>query len=266
MSSAGRDRRVPAAVPLFGLPFDPLTLEQAVERCRTAAATGERLLVGVANAAKVVAVRSDAVLRDALLSCDLLLADGQSVVWASRVLGQPLPERVAGIDLFESLLAVAARDGRSVYLLGARSDVLERLVEVIAERHPDLRVAGARDGYFGPDESDAVAAAIRASGADMLFLGISSPIKEIFLARHADDLGVSVLHGVGGSFDVLAGVTRRAPAGWQRLGLEWAYRLLQEPRRLWRRYLRTNSAFIVLVARERARPTPLFTPSGGLRG
>ena len=263
-ASSGMAR--PAPVPLFGLPFDPLTLEEAVQRCRSAVAARERLLVGVANAAKVVAVRSDTVLRDALLDCDLLLADGQSVVWASRVLGHPLPERVAGIDLFESLLAVAAREGRSVYLLGARADVLQRLVDVITERHPTLRIAGSRDGYFSPEESDAVAAGIRDSGADMLFLGISSPIKEIFLARHCDDLGVSVLHGVGGSFDVLAGVTRRAPVAWQRVGLEWAYRLLQEPRRLWRRYLRTNSAFVVLVARERVRPTPAYASSGGSRG
>lgn len=253
-------------VPLFGLPFDPITLEQAVERCRSAVASRERMLVGVANAAKLVAVSSDTLLRDALLTCDLVLADGQSVVWASRLLGHPLPERVAGIDLFESLLEVADREGRSVYLLGAKADVLARLVAVVTTRYPGLTVAGSRDGYFPAEESDAVAAQIRSSGADMVFLGISSPIKELFLARHADGLAVPILHGVGGSFDVLAGVTRRAPAAWQRLGLEWAYRLLQEPRRLWQRYLRTNSAFLVLLARERARPTPVYTFFGGPNG
>ena len=225
-----------------------------------------RLLVGVVNAAKVVAMGRDAELRDSLLACDMVLADGQSVVWASRLLGRPLPERVTGIDLFEALLSAADREGWSVYLLGARQDVLDRVVSEVGRRWPRARVAGARNGYFDPAESDAVADEIRASGADLLFLGISSPIKERFLARHADTLGVPVLHGVGGSFDVLAGVTRRAPERWQRWGMEWAYRLAPGARRLWRRYLSTNTRFLLIVARERLRPTTRDIPTGGNHG
>lgn len=266
MSPAEGALRAASPVVLFGLPFDPVTLAEAVERCRRAARTRRRLLVGVANAAKVVAVRDDEVLREALLACDLLLADGQSVVWAGSVLGRPLPERVAGIDLFEALLGVAEADGFSVYLLGARQEVLDRLVEVVTARHPRLRVAGAHHGYYTAEEEAGVVAAIADSGADLLFLGMTSPRKETFLARHRDALGASVLHGVGGSFDVLAGVTRRAPERWQRLGLEWAYRLLQEPRRLWRRYLTTNSRFLLALARERVRATPAYPTDGGPRG
>ena len=153
------------------------------------------------------------------------------------------------------LLELADQEGRSVYLLGATPDTLERMLARIAERYPRLRIAGARDGYFRDDEAAAVADEIAESGADMLFLGITSPKKEIFLGTHGPKLGVPVLHGVGGSFDVLAGVTRRAPRGWQRLGIEWAYRLLQEPRRLGGRYLSTNTAFVALTVKERVHAT-----------
>lgn len=257
------------ARPLFGLRIDPLTCDQVLARADVALREHQRLLVGVVNAAKVVNLRRDPLLRDSLLEADVLLADGQSVVWASHLLRRPLPERVAGIDLFERLLALADAEHRSVYLLGARPDVLATLVTRLRERFPGARVAGARDGYFTDDEAAQVAADIAASGAEMLFLGMVSPKKETFLAAHGDELGVPVLHGVGGSFDVLAGVTRRAPRSWQRLGLEWAYRLVQEPRRLWRRYLVTNTRFIGLTLAELVRPTPPYSrqiASGGTHG
>lgn len=239
---------------LFGLRIDALTLEQVVALAEVALVTRTRLLVGVVNAAKIVKLRADAFLRTSLLECDVLLADGQSVVWASRLLGRPLPERVAGIDLFEALLAVADRDGHGVYLLGAKPEVLARMESVIAARWPGVKIAGSRDGYFTDAEAAQVADDIAGSGADMLFLGMTTPKKELFLGRYGAVLGVPVLHGVGGSFDVLAGVTKRAPERWQRWGMEWAYRVRQEPRRLWRRYLVTNLAFLGLLIRERIRP------------
>ncbi|MGN6549918.1 MAG: WecB/TagA/CpsF family glycosyltransferase [Pararhizobium sp.] len=250
---------------LFGLYVDPLTMDDVVGRCRTALVTRSRLLIGVLNAAKVVKARQDPVLRDSLLECNLLLADGQSLVWASRLLRRPLPERVAGIDIFERLLELADTEGRSIYLLGARADVLETLKQRIGERFPRLTIAGARDGYFKAEDSAAIAADIRASGADMLFLGITSPKKEIFLGSYGDGLGVPVLHGVGGSFDILAGQTRRAPLIWQRTGMEWAFRLLQEPQRLWWRYLATNSQFVALTLREILKPSRAFRSTGAPR-
>jgi N-acetylglucosaminyldiphosphoundecaprenol N-acetyl-beta-D-mannosaminyltransferase len=248
-------------MPLFGLEVDALTMAEAVAECERAVEHRTSTLVGVVNAAKIVRIRSDEQLRNSLLSCDLVLADGQSVVWASNLLSRPLPERIAGIDLFEELLRNADRHGRTIYLLGARADVLDRLHQRIEERFPGARIVGARDGYFGEDEADAIAADIRRTAPDMLFLGMSSPKKEIFLARYGAELGVPVMHGVGGSFDVLAGITKRAPARWQRYGFEWLYRLLQEPGRMWRRYLVTNTAFVWLVVRERVRETPLFWPT-----
>lgn len=245
---------------LFGMYMDAVRMQDVVDRCHAALATRSRMLLGVLNAAKVVKLRKDSLLRNSLLECDLLLADGQSIVWASKLLGRPLPERIAGIDVFARLLALAHEEGRSVALLGAQPDVLHRLEEVIGARFPGLRIACSHHGYFEPHEAEQVAAAIRASGADMLFIGMTSPKKEIFLATYGALLDVPVLHGVGGSFDVMAGLTKRAPIAWQRAGMEWAYRLLQEPRRLWWRYLATNTSFIRLTAREMLHPSRAFEP------
>jgi exopolysaccharide biosynthesis WecB/TagA/CpsF family protein len=248
---------------ILGMPIDALTMDDVLDRCRASLASRERTLIGVVNAAKMVRLRQDARLRDSLLECDVLLADGQSVVWASRLLRRPVPERVAGVDLFERLLELATRDGWSIYLLGARADVLATLQQRLAERFPALKIAGARDGYFTDAQASTVAADIAHSGAHMLFLGMTSPKKEIFLGDYGETLGVPVLHGVGGSFDILAGITKRAPLLWQRLGLEWLYRVLQEPRRLWRRYFTTNATFIALVLRELVRRQPPYRRSSG---
>jgi N-acetylglucosaminyldiphosphoundecaprenol N-acetyl-beta-D-mannosaminyltransferase len=255
-TAVGRPRGV--RQPLFGLEIDALTMADVLERAKLATERRHRLLIGVVNAAKIVQMRSDARLRASLLEADMLLADGQSVIWASRILGRPLPERVAGIDLFERLLEAADRDGLAVYFLGARQNVLDKLLRAVRSRYPRLVVAGSRNGYFTEDEAAGVAAAIEQSRADMLFLGMPSPVKENFLAGYGDSMRVPLLHGVGGSFDVLAGITKRAPEAWQRHGLEWAYRLLQEPRRLWKRYVTTNTAFIFLTLRERIRPTTTY--------
>lgn len=246
---------------LFGVELDPLTMDETVRRCLGAVRDGRQLEIGVVNAAKLVNMRRDPRLARAVAGCDLVLADGQAVVWAGRILRAPLPERVAGIDLFLRLLAEAEAAGISVYFLGARQEVLEEMLRRVAERFPGLEVAGSRNGYFDDSEQEAVAGAIARSGARMLFLGMTSPKKEIFTAAYGARTGARVVHGVGGSFDILAGVTRRAPESWQRRGLEWLYRALQEPRRLGRRYLTTNAAFLLMTAREFIRLTPSPAPA-----
>ena len=253
---------------VLGLTLDGFTMAQAVDRCTTAVERGDYLPVGMINAAKVVTMRGDEQLRDAVTSCGMVLADGQSVVWASRLLGSPLPERVAGIDLFSRLLAEAAQRGHRVYFLGAEASVLELMLAEVRRRFPGLVVAGARDGYYPVGQDRDVAAGILKAGADILFLGMTSPRKELFISRWGLLTGVKVAHGVGGSFDVLAGVTRRAPLWWQNHGLEWLYRASQEPARLGRRYLTTNTKFITLVSRELirrrmlARSAPPAEPPG----
>ena len=241
---------------LFGLKIDALRMPEVVHRCGQALKARRPMAIGVINAAKTVYLREDPILRNSLVECDMILADGQSIVWASKLFGKPLPERVAGIDLFEQLLHLAHRDGWSVYLLGATEDVLHKLEANLQVRYPGLRIAGRRDGYFKDDEGPEIAAAIRASNADMLFVGMNSPKKEIFQAKYGKMLDVTILHGVGGSFDVMAGITSRAPLLWQRTGMEWLYRLLQEPRRMMRRYVTTNWGFLVLTFREYFHATP----------
>jgi N-acetylglucosaminyldiphosphoundecaprenol N-acetyl-beta-D-mannosaminyltransferase len=200
-------------------------------------------------------MRRDPRLRAAVTGCDIVVADGQSIVWASRVLRAPLPERVAGIDLFVRLLDEAEQRGLSVYFLGATAGVLDTMSERIRERFPALKIAGSHHGYFTGADAPAIADEISRSGAHLLFLGMTSPKKETFVAEYGTRTGAAVLHGVGGSFDVMAGVVKRAPRSWQRLGMEWLYRALQEPRRLGGRYFTTNAAFVGLLAHELVRPT-----------
>ncbi len=240
----------PPPVRLFGLRLDALTLDDAVRRCMSVVDSGGLLEIGMVNAAKLVHMRRDAALRRAVSGCDLILADGQSVVWASRLLRTRLPERVTGIDLFQRLLAEAERGGNRVYFLGARPDVLAAMEATIRRRYPALRIAGSHHGYFTDDEAPAIAEQIAGTGAELIFLGMTSPRKENFVASYGSRTGARLIHGVGGSFDVLAGVVKRAPVGWQRAGMEWLYRALQEPRRLGPRYLTTNTVFIGLVVRE----------------
>jgi N-acetylglucosaminyldiphosphoundecaprenol N-acetyl-beta-D-mannosaminyltransferase len=227
---------------VLGVPIHAASRSEVVDACDRTIASGEFLLVGVVNVAKLVRMK-DEVLRSSVTDADLVVADGMGVVWASRLLQSPLPERVAGIDLFLDLLALAAQRDYSVYLFGAKQDVLDECTRRVREQNPGLVIAGSRNGYFDDSETGTIAEDIRASGADILFVGIPSPHKEVFLARYGRQLGVNVCHGVGGSFDVVAAKVKRAPALWQRFGLEWLYRLIQEPRRMWKRYLVTNSVF-----------------------
>jgi N-acetylglucosaminyldiphosphoundecaprenol N-acetyl-beta-D-mannosaminyltransferase len=235
---------------ILGCPIDRVGIDDAVERCRELIEdTGRPAKQVSVNAAKLVAIREDPQLQELIRRCDLVTADGQSVVWASHLLGDALPERVAGIDLMQRLLELAEDRGHRVFFLGATPQVLARAVATVKSRHPRLHVAGSRDGYFGPDEEQQVRDEIRAAAPDILFVAMTSPRKEEWVAA-ADELEVGFAMGVGGSLDVLAGVVRRAPRIVQRLGLEWLFRLAQEPRRLLRRYVTTNSRFLYLLIRE----------------
>jgi N-acetylglucosaminyldiphosphoundecaprenol N-acetyl-beta-D-mannosaminyltransferase len=236
---------VPPRVPLFGVDVDALTFDETVDRAFELADSGAVCQHVVLNAAKVVEMAKDERLRDIVGHCDLVNADGQSVVWASRVLGRRLPERVAGIDLFHAIVERAASTGHRLYFLGATDEVLGEMLQRLREQYPDLVVAGYRNGYWSDDEQ--VVDAVRQARPHFLFLAIPSPRKEYWLSKHLERLQVPFVMGVGGTFDVVAGKVRRAPRWAQRIGCEWVYRLVQEPRRMWRRYLRGNSAFIVLT-------------------
>jgi N-acetylglucosaminyldiphosphoundecaprenol N-acetyl-beta-D-mannosaminyltransferase len=241
----------PAAPPrahVLGCPIDRLDMPQTLARCEDLIHRREFAQHVAINAAKLVAMQHDPELRRIVEACELVSADGQAVVWASRLLGDPLPERVAGIDLMQELFALAERRGFRIFILGAKADVLEQARARIMERHPRLQLVGTRDGYFTEEEGATVAEEVRGARPDILFVAISSPRKEYWLGRYGRAIDVPFVMGVGGAIDIVAGTTQRAPGPLQRVGLEWAYRLAQEPRRLWRRYAVTNIQFVFLLA------------------
>jgi N-acetylglucosaminyldiphosphoundecaprenol N-acetyl-beta-D-mannosaminyltransferase len=235
---------------LLGAPLDAVTLDDAVKLVDEAVAARRPTLNASLNAAKLVRMQTDSELRASVELCDLVTADGVPVVWAARALGHAVPGRVNGTDLMELLFAHAAERDYSVYLFGSEPGILSGARAEIERRHPAIRIAGTQHGFFHPSEEEAVVRRIAAARPDILFIALGTPQKELFQARHRDELGVPFTMGVGGSFEVLAGVKRRAPGWAQRSGLEWAFRLVQEPRRLAGRYVVGNTRFVFLVGRE----------------
>lgn len=206
----------------------------------------------VVNAAKIVALQKDFKLRESVNSCDLINADGQAVVWASRILGQPLKERVAGIDLMENLVELAHKKNYKVFFLGAKEQVVSKVVSIYSDKYSNDIIAGYRNGYFDENQEQDIAKQISQSGANILFVAISSPKKEFFLNQNKQFLkNVNFIMGVGGSFDVVSGLVKRAPLWMQNIGIEWFYRFAQEPKRMWKRYLIGNIKFIWLVFKAR---------------
>lgn len=237
-------------VVVLGVPIHPLTMTEVLDIVDDTIRRRGSLQIGVVNAAKIVNMARDEMLRRDVLSSDVVVADGMAVVWASRILGRPLPERVAGIDLMSEMLRRGHERGYRLFCLGATEEVSQKVAERIAVEFPNIHLVGRRNGYFRADEEQGIAESIAACRADILLVAMTSPKKEQFLARWSERIGVPVCHGVGGSFDVMAGKVERAPDGWQRLGLEWLYRVKQEPGRLWRRYLVTNTLFCGMVLTE----------------
>ena len=235
---------------ILDCPFDRITMAQTVERCLAFCRQPRAShTIVTLNTAGLVMMRDDESFRQACLSGDLIVADGVPVLWAGRLLGEPLPGRVAGVDLMAELLAAGAREGLRVYLLGAKPEIVDALLELCRTQYPGLVVAGTQDGYFDRGESDAIVAAIREAKADILFIGMPSPFKEVWAEAHKQALETPVIIGVGGSFDVLTGHVQRAPLWMQKSGLEWSWRLMMEPRKMWRRYLVGNSRFIFMLLR-----------------
>jgi N-acetylglucosaminyldiphosphoundecaprenol N-acetyl-beta-D-mannosaminyltransferase len=253
---SSEERSVAGAPPhrriaLMGCPLDVLSMEETLDRVEAVVRSGRPHQHMAINAAKFAAMEKNAELRAAVRRSDVITADGASIVTAARFLGSPLPERVAGIDLFQAIVARAAQRSWRLYFLGAKPEIVRKTVEVLSARHPGLIVAGYRDGYFSKDEEEAVATSVRDARADALFVAISPPKKEIFLARWMETMQVPWCMGVGGSFDVIAGKSRRAPEILQRAGLEWFFRFVQEPRRLGRRMWLENGRFVLRVAQAR---------------
>ena len=207
-------------------------------------------LMGV-NADKINELNGNDRLKQIVNSCGIINADGASVIKASKYLGMPLPERVAGIDLMQSLVSLSEKRGYSVYLLGAKQEVVEKTAEVLKKKHPNLILVGIHNGYFRESEWPEISEELKSVNPDFVFVGITSPVKEYLIEYLQDDGNDSVFMGVGGSFDVISGVIPRAPRWMQRMGFEWLFRVIHEPKRLFKRYFVGNSKFIRAIWKEK---------------
>ncbi|TMP50782.1 glycosyltransferase [Pseudoalteromonas sp. S201] len=236
-------------------PMDIATMQETVSFIENRIEQKQFLQHVVVNVAKIVNMQKDPVLAESVKACEVINIDGMGVVFGARFLGHDVPERVAGVDLFHELLAMSAKRDFPVFLLGATDEVVSKTVNKVKAQNPNLNIAGYHDGYFfgnkEGDDEEAVVTKIRESGAKLLFVAITSPKKENFINKWQDKLGVDFVMGVGGTFDVVAGKVKRAPQWMQKVGLEWLYRVIQEPGRMWKRYLKTNTKFLMLLLTEK---------------
>jgi N-acetylglucosaminyldiphosphoundecaprenol N-acetyl-beta-D-mannosaminyltransferase len=239
-------------VDILGTPIDNMTMQQTLSLIEGAIENNKRVSHTVVNAGKIVLMHQNAQLKESVVTADIINADGQGVVWASRILGQPIVERVTGIDLMDNLVELAYRKKYKIFFFGAKDEVLNKVIEHYSSKYSYNIVAGSRNGYFKKSEERSIAQQIADSGAQMLFVAITSPLKENFLYENRDLLqSVNFTMGVGGSFDVVAGHVKRAPVWMQHSGLEWAYRVYQEPKRMFKRYMVGNWKFMMLVMKHR---------------
>ena len=236
-------------ISLLGVPFDNVSLAETILFIDESIQSKGFIQHIVVNVAKIVNARVDTQLLKSISESNLINVDGMGVIYGARLFGMHIIERVAGIDLFESLLELSSTKGYRVFFLGAKEDVLAKTISNVLDKHPNLTIAGSHHGYFWDDE-ESIVQMVRESGAQLLFVAITSPQKEVFINKWKTDLGVNFVMGVGGTFDIYAGITKRAPKWMQQIGLEWFFRVLQEPSRMWWRYLRTNSIFLLLLIHE----------------
>lgn len=240
-------------VSICGLPVDAITMKDTLRLIEISIDQKRTIHHVVINAAKVVNAQKDAELKKSITNCDIINADGQAIVWATKFLNSPVPERVAGIDLMEELVKLSPKKGYKIFFLGAKEEIVKKVVDIYSSKYGREIIGGYRNGYFKKEEEMDIAKEIASSKSDILFVAITSPKKEIFLNTYKEYIQAPFIMGVGGSFDVVAGFVKRAPIWMQKAGLEWFYRVIQEPKRMWKRYLVGNTQFIILILKEKFR-------------
>ncbi len=239
-------------VDFIGIPLDNISMSETLEKIDYAISSKKQIHHCVINAGKVVKMKNDKLLKESVVSSDIINADGMSVVWAARFLGYKLKERVAGIDLMENLVKLAHEKNYSCFFLGAQQEVVEKLVNDYSIKYSNNIIAGYRNGYFNKKDEKEIIKNLKDSNANLLFVAITSPKKEIFLNKYKKELkNINLIMGVGGSFDVISGSVKRAPLLMQKIGLEWFYRFIQEPSRMWKRYLIGNLQFVIIIFKAR---------------
>lgn len=238
-------------IQILGITIDPLTMKETVDAVEQYVLMKHPLhLMGV-NADKINQCYEDEKIKKIVNESGIINADGASVVLASKFLGAPVPERVAGIDLMQNLLELSNKKGYSVYFFGAKEEILQDMLKVFKQRYPNLNVVGYRNGYFSPEDEKKIQEDIKERKPDFVFVGITSPKKEYIIQSFMDNGINTVFMGVGGSFDVLSGHIKRAPLWMQKLNLEWLFRVVNEPKRLFKRYFVGNVTFIKRVLDEK---------------
>ena len=231
--------------------IDVLNMEETISLVEKYVKTKTPLhLMGV-NADKINELNENSLMKTIVNNCGVINADGASVVLASKFLNKPLPERVAGIDLMQELVKLSERKKYSIYLLGAKRDVVEKTAEVLNTKYKKLNIVGIHDGYFKENNWPEISDELKQKKPDFVFVGITSPMKEYLIEYLQNDGNNSVFMGVGGSFDVISGNIPRAPKWMQKANLEWLFRVYKEPKRLFKRYFIGNWKIIKLVIKEK---------------
>lgn len=234
----------------LGLNFHNYTQEEAVERLEDFIKSQAPHRVSTVTAELVVRSRNDEALRQFYNNADLLTVDSFVVYYAAKLFRKPIKEPVNAIRLALKFLDLAERKGYRIYLLGAEKAVVARTAEILANQHPGLNIVGWHDGYFDFENDQDVVANIKDRRPDIIFIAMSSPLKEDFIRKNFNILGIPAFMPVGGGFDVIAGRCRFAPLWISKIGLEWLYRFIQEPGRMWKRYTLVNITFLCLLVKE----------------
>ncbi len=246
-------------VPIYGIPFSKLGLDDTAQHLIERIEKKQSTHVITANPIMVMAAVDDAKYSAMMKRADLIVPDGAGVVWAAKYAGQPVTERVTGIELMQKLLQAGEKRRWRVYLLGTSQEIIDAAAEKLQLQYPQVKIAGVRNGFFGPEQDEEVVEAIRQAAPDMLFVARGAETQEPWIVKYKQKLNVPLIMGVGGSFDVISGKLKRAPEIWQKLRVEWLYRLLQEPKRFKRMLVLPK--FVVKVVRDKENVTkPWTTP------
>lgn len=236
-------------IDFLGLKLDNLDLKESLDVIEGFIKERKPRQIFTPNAALVVWSHQNPYLKQVYDRTDLLTADGFGVTMGSRLLGRPVKANVPAVSMFFDFLPIAEAKGYRIYLFGAKPDVVPKAAENIRKQYPKIQIVGFHHGHYKPEEEEAILADIKACKPDIVFVAMSTPQKERFIDTFKDRLDVPVMMGVGGTIDIAAGVVKLVPGFIRRNGFEWLYRLVQEPRRLWRRYAATHPAFVYLVGK-----------------
>jgi len=241
-------------VDIMGIGFNNLTMEETIEKVEQLINAQKPSMIFTLNVHRTVSAIQNRSIKEIYDIADIILPDGVPLVWISRILGNPLKERIAGADLFPLFCETASRKGYKIFLLGAAPGIAEKTKEILEKRHSGIKVVGTFSPSFGfendVDENRKIVSIIKKANPDVLFIALGHPKEEEWILKYRNEIKVPVSIGIGATFDFISGKLRRAPKWLQTIGLEWFFRICQEPRRLWKRYLIGNTYFIWLVFRK----------------